>query len=105
MNGYMHFSRDVDLWEPSTQVVWGSHNFWPLSQFQVRAIMLSEPHVLSHAGAWGNIKIPRHNIMFLLIVPDKTVKGERVFGLVAVWMHLHQACHHPWVRQHISLHC
>ena len=31
---------------------------------------------------------------FLLIVPDKTVKGERVFGLVAVWVHPHQA-HHP----------
>ena len=31
---------------------------------------------------------------FLLIVPDKTIEGERVFGLVALWTHLHQAHHH-----------
>ena len=31
---------------------------------------------------------------FLLIVPDKTITGERVFGLVAVWAHPFQA-HHP----------
>ena len=89
----MHFSMDVDLWEPSTQVVWGSHNLPPL-QFQVRAIMLTELHALSHAGAWGDIEKPRHNMVFLLIALDKTIKGERVFDLVAVWTYPHQACHH-----------
>ena len=31
---------------------------------------------------------------YLQIVPDKTIKGKRVFGLVAVWAHPLQA-HHP----------
>ena len=66
----------------------------PSSQLQLRVIMLSELHALSLTGAWGDIEKPRHNMAFLLIVPDKNVKGERVFGLVAVWAHLHQACHH-----------
>ena len=94
MSNYMHFSKDVDLWEPSTQVVWGSHDLCPLSQFQVRDIMLSELHALSQAGTWGNVEKPKHDMAFLLIVPDKTVEGERVFGLVAVWMHPYQAHHH-----------
>ena len=66
----------------------------PPSQFQVKAIMLSELHALSLIGAWGNVEKPRHNMAFLLIVPDKTIKGERVFGLVAVWVHPYQAHHH-----------
>ena len=70
----MHISRDVDLWEPSTQMVWGSHNLCPPLQFQVRAIMLSELHALSLTGAWGDVEKPRHNMAFLLIAPDKTIK-------------------------------
>ena len=52
-----------------------------------------ELSALSHAGAWGDIEKPKHDMAFLLIAPDKTIKGERMFGLVAVWTHLHQACH------------
>ena len=66
----------------------------PLSHFQVREIKLLELYALSQAGAWGNVEKPKHDMIFLLIAPDKTVEGKRVFGLVAVWMHLHQACHH-----------
>ena len=29
---------------------------------------------------------------FLLIAPDKTIKGETVFSLAAVWVHPYQAC-------------
>ena len=46
---------------------------------------------LSHTGAWRNIEKPKHDMAFLLIAPDKTVKGERVFSLVAVWVRPHQA--------------
>ena len=65
----------------------------PLSQFQVREIMLSELHALSQAGAWDDVEKPKCDMAFLLIVLDKTIEGERVIGLVAVWAHLHQAYH------------
>ena len=90
----MHFSRDVDLWELSTQVGWGSHNLCPLSHIQVREITMSQLYALSQAGAWGDIEKPKHDIVFLLIAPDKVIKGERVFSLLTMWMHLHQAHHH-----------
>ena len=87
MSDYTYFFSDIDLWEPSTQVVWGSH-------FQVREIILSELYAISQAGTWGDIQKPKHNMAFLLIVLDRTVKGEKVFSLVAVWTDPHQAHHH-----------
>ena len=66
----------------------------PLLQFQVSAIMLSELYALSNTGVWENIEKPMYDMAFLLIALDKTIKRERVFGLVAVWVHLQQACHH-----------
>ena len=66
----------------------------PLLQFQVREIMLSELYALSQAGAWGDVEISKHDMALLQIVMDKAIKGERVFGLVPVWMHPHQAHHH-----------
>ena len=72
----------------------GPHNLCNPSQFQVREITLSQLHALSQAGAWGDIEKPKHVMAFPLIVLDKIIKRERVFGLVAVWMHLHQAHHH-----------
>ena len=65
-----------------------------LSQFQVRKLTLLELHALSQAGAWGDVDKPNHDMAFLLIAPDNTIEGERVFSLVAVWAHLHQAHHH-----------
>ena len=74
-------------------MVWGSHDICPsLSQIQVRDVTWSELLALSHEGAWGNIEKPKCDMVFLLIAPDKTINGERVFDLVAVWAHPHQAC-------------
>ena len=55
--------------------------------------MLSELYALSSTGTWGNAEKFKCYLAFLLIVPNKTVKGERVFGLVVVWAQLLQACH------------
>ena len=94
MSNYVHFSKDANIWEQSTQVVWGSHDLCPsLLQFQMREVTQPELLTLSQAGAWGDMEKPKCNMVFLLIATDKTVKGERLFGLVAVWAHLHQACH------------
>ena len=66
----------------------------PLSEFQVREITNKRTICPSQAGAWGDVEKPKHDMGFLIIVPDKTVEGEKVFGLVAVWTHTYQACHH-----------
>ena len=65
----------------------------PLLQFKTREITLSELYALSPTGTQGDTANFNHYMAFLLIVPYKTVKGERVFGLVAMWPHLLQACH------------
>ena len=66
----------------------------PLSQFQVRAIMPSELQAFSQSGAWGDMEKPRCDMAFLLIVPAEAIGGEKVFGLVVVWVHPHEACYH-----------
>ena len=94
MSDYTHFPGDVGLWECSTQAVWGSHDLCPpLLQFKVREIMLSELYALSPTGTWGKAEKFKHDMAILLIAPNKTIKGRRVFGLVAVWAHPLQACH------------
>ena len=93
MGNYVHFSRDPRLWEESTQMLWGSHDIFPsLSQFQVRDVTQSEVLALSHAGVWGDTEKPQHNMAYLLLALGKTIEGEMVFGLTAVWAHPHQAC-------------
>ena len=95
MSNYIHFSKDVDLWEPSTQMVWGSHDICsPLLQFQLRETIITELYALSQAGAWGKVENPSMIWHFFLIALDKTTKGQRVFCLVAVCTHQHQAHHH-----------
>ena len=37
---------------------------------------------------------PQQDMAFLLIVPSITVGYKRVFGLVVVWAHPHQACYY-----------
>ena len=81
----------------------GSHDLCPpLSQFQVREITLSELYAFSPASARGDAEKFKYYMAFLLIAPDKTVEGERVFGLVAVWEHPLQANTPLWVRKHMS---
>ena len=93
MGDYAHFSRDPSLWEESTQILWGSHDICPfLSQFQVRDVTWSELLALCHVGVWGDAEKPQCDMVYLLIAPGMTVKGEMVFGLAVVWAHPHQAC-------------
>ena len=58
--------------------------------------MLAELYALSPAGTQDDTEKFRWYMVFLLIVPNKTIDEERVFGLVAVWAHPFQA-HHPYL--------
>ena len=68
----------------------------PISQFEVREITLVKLYALSPADTWDDTEKFKCHIAFLLIAPNKTVQGERVFGLVALWAHPLQACHSSW---------
>ena len=75
------------------QVLWGSHDICPsLSHFQVAQVTQQELSALSHAGAWGDLEKPQHDMAFLLIVLGKAMGEEMAFRLMTVWMHPHQAC-------------
>ena len=52
--------------------------------------MQAQLNALSLAGAWGDVEKPWSDIAFLLIVLSLTIGYKRIFGLTAVWAHLHQ---------------
>ena len=45
---------------------------------------------LSQAGAWDEVKKPRWDMAFLMIVPSTNAGGDKVFGLAVVWAHPQQ---------------
>ena len=65
----------------------GHMTFAPSSQFYVTAISQSCQSAISQAKAWGYPKKPKLGMAYLLIVPAQVVEEERIFGLVAVWVH------------------
>ena len=88
MNDYSHFAKDANRWEQTTEATWGSHNICPLlSQFYVMAISWLHLLAISQAKAWGDPKKPKLGMAYLLIVPAQAVEEERIFRLVAVWVH------------------
>ena len=93
MGNYAYFAKDPGWWEESTQALWGWHDICPsLTQLSVALVTQSEFSTFSHAGVWGNAEKFQGNMAFLLIAPEKTIKGEMAFGLAMVWAHPYQAC-------------
>ena len=64
----------------------------PIWWLDVLTIKQAQLTTISQAGAWGNAEKPRDDMVFLLIAPSVTARCERIFGLVAVWVHPHQVC-------------
>ena len=71
--------------------MWGSHDICPLlTQFNATVITQSSLLAISWAKAWGDPKKPKFSMAHLFIAPAQAVEEERIFGLVAVWVHLCQ---------------
>ena len=88
MNDYSHFAEDTNRWEQITEAMWGSHDIFPLlSQFHVMVISQSHLSAIFQAKAWGDPKKHKLGMDYLLIVPAQMVEEERIFGLVAMWVH------------------
>ena len=95
MSNFVLLSTDASLWEPVTKVRLGSHDFCPgVNSFQVQAVIQAQLSTLSQAGAWGDVEKAKWDMAFLLIVSSITMGYEKVFGLVAIWVHPHQTCYH-----------
>ena len=60
----------------------------------MQAIMQAQLKSLSQVGAWGDVGKPWQDMAFLFDKPSIAVGYEKVFGQVAVWVHLHQAYYH-----------
>ena len=54
-------------------------------------ITWAQLNTLSQVRVWGDAEKPWQDMAFLLIMPSITTIYERVFGLVTVWAHPHQA--------------
>ena len=92
MNDYSHFAEDANRWEQTTKTTWGSHDICPLlSQFYIMAISQMHLSAISWAKALGDPKKPKLSMAYLLIVLTQAVEEERIFGLLAVWVHPCQA--------------
>ena len=50
---------------------------------------ISQSHLLaiSRAKAWGDPKKPKLGMAYLLLAPAQVVEEERIFRLVAMWVH------------------
>ena len=87
MNDYSHFTEVANRWEQTTKATWGSHDICPLlSQFYVMAISHLLLSAISRAKAWRDPKKPKLGMAYL-IAPAQTVEEERIFRLVAMWVH------------------
>ena len=93
MSEFSHLCANATLWDLTTRAAWGSLNFCPtLTWLQVCAVMQTQLTALSQAGAWGEVKKPRWDMAFLMIVPSTNARGDQVFGLAVVWAHPCQGC-------------
>ena len=78
---------------PHFQCYMGSLDFClPIQQFIVHTIKQTQLTTLSQAGPWGNMEKPRNDMAFLLIAPSLAVGCKRIFSLIAMWAHPHEAC-------------
>ena len=92
MSEFSCLCADKALWDPNSSDTWGSLDLCPPIQwFHVPTIRQTQLTTLSQAGAWWNAEKPREDMAFLLIAPSLGVGCERIFGLMAMWAHHHQA--------------
>ena len=81
------------MWDPTSITKWRSLDFCLLVWwFNVPTIKHVQLTTLSQAQTWANAEKPRKDMAFLLLAPSLAARGERVFGLVAMWAHPHQVC-------------
>ena len=86
MNDYSHFAEDANGWD-HTRPNGGCMTFAPSSQFYLMVISQSHLSAISQAKAWGDPKKPKLGMAYLLIALVQTVKEERLFRQVAMWVH------------------
>ena len=92
MSEFLHLCTDTVLWDPNSSAMRGSLDFCLLiKQFHVPTIRQTQLTALSQTGTWGNVENPRQDMAFLLIAPSLTIGCKRIFGLMALWAHPHQA--------------
>ena len=91
MSGFVALSANSSLWEPVAKARWGSHDFCPaVESFQVWIIMQTQLNapLPGRGKEWCRETPVGHDISFDSTKPHHQV--QRVFGLTAVWAHLHQ---------------
>ena len=92
MSDSVALSADTSLWDPMMKVKWGLHDFCPVvTNFHMHTVMQVWLKALSQVGAWGDLEKPQQDMVFHLIVPSLAIGCERVFGLITMWAHPHQA--------------
>ena len=88
MSDYTFFSKDPGCWGESYQSLWGCHDICPLlQQFHIAQVTQSELTSLTSLKAWGDDERFCSDVAFLLVLPREGIAGERVYGLVMVWVH------------------
>ena len=92
MCNYTFFSKEPSQWDESYQSLWGCHDICPLlKQFHITQMTQIGLSSLTRLQAWGDFERFHSDMAFLLVLPKESVVGERVYGLVVVWVHPFQA--------------
>ena len=93
MSEFSLLCANATLWDATSTAIWGSLDFCPLiQQVKVHTMKQTQLTALSQAVDWGNTEKYRNDMAFLLMAPSLAIGCERIFTLMAMWVHPHQTC-------------
>ena len=90
MTEYAFFTEKVDRWGKDMASLWGNLNICPhLYQLELPCHSQVELFSISSLKILGNVQKPRHDIAYLLVWVENTIK-DREYGISLVWVNPNQ---------------
>ena len=90
MTEYAFFAEKVDRWGKDMASLWGNLNICPhLYWLELPCHSQAELFSISSLKVWGNVQKPCHNIAYLLVWVENTMK-DRQYGISLVWVNPNQ---------------
>ena len=90
MTEYAFFAEKVDRWGKDMASLWGNLNICPhLYWLQLPCHSQAELFSISSLKVWRNVQKPHHNITYLLVWVENTMK-DRHYGISLVWVNPNQ---------------
>ena len=90
MTEYAFFTEKADRWGKDMASLWGNLNICPhLYWLELPCQSQVELFSISTLKVWGNVQKPCHNIFYLLVQVENTMK-DRHYGISLIWVNPNQ---------------